>query len=92
MIHECFSAVAGASCTMQAFQCCATAVLLYPVVCLCLCRMQRRSEAELEALALYMGHSLEMQRGTYDRRSKDQKVAPAQQLLQQLARQGKKGD
>ncbi|WIA30518.1 hypothetical protein OEZ86_000602 [Tetradesmus obliquus] len=55
-------------------------------------RMQRRSEAELEALALYMGHSLEMQRGTYDRRSKDQKVAPAQQLLQQLARQGKKGD
>ena len=25
------------------------------------------SERELEALAIYMGHSLEMQRGTYDR-------------------------
>ena len=28
----------------------------------------------LQALALYMGHSIEMQRGTYDRRTKDQKV------------------
>ena len=25
------------------------------------------SERELEALAIYMGHSLEMQRGSYDR-------------------------
>lgn len=30
-----------------------------------------------QALALYMGHSLEMQRGTYDRRTKQQKVEPA---------------
>jgi hypothetical protein len=52
--------------------------------------MQRRSEAELEALALYMGHSLAIQRSHYDRRSMNQKVAPAQQLLQQLAKQGRK--
>lgn len=25
------------------------------------------TERELEALAIYMGHSMEMQRGTYDR-------------------------
>lgn len=30
-----------------------------------------------QALALYMGHSIEMQRGTYDRRTKQQKVEPA---------------
>jgi hypothetical protein len=54
--------------------------------------MQRRSEAELEALALYMGHSLAIQRRHYDRRSMNQKVAPAQQLLQQLAKQGRKTD
>jgi hypothetical protein len=28
------------------------------------------SERELEALAIYMGHSVEMQRSTYDRRTK----------------------
>ena len=27
------------------------------------------SERELEALAIYMGHSLEMQRGSYDRQA-----------------------
>lgn len=32
------------------------------------------TERELEALAIYMGHSVEMQRGTYDRRTKEQKV------------------
>jgi hypothetical protein len=52
--------------------------------------MQRRSEAELEALAMYMGHSLAVQRSHYDRRSMNQKVAPAQQLLQQLARSGRR--
>ncbi len=30
-------------------------------------RSSGASERELEALALYMGHSLEMQRGCYDR-------------------------
>ena len=32
------------------------------------------TERELEALALYMGHSVAMQRDSYDRRTKDQKV------------------
>jgi hypothetical protein len=42
------------------------------------------SERELEALAIYMGHSLAMQKGTYDRRTKDDKVAPAVDLLASL--------
>lgn len=42
------------------------------------------SERDLEALAIYMGHSSTMQRTTYDRRTKGQKVAPAVQLLQSL--------
>jgi len=40
------------------------------------------SEKELEALALYMGHSISMQRNSYDRRTIKQKVAPAINLLQ----------
>jgi len=40
------------------------------------------SERELEALAIYMGHSMAMQKGTYDRRTKEQKVAPAIDLLE----------
>ena len=31
----------------------------------------------VEALSLYMGHSVAMQKGTYDRRTQQQKVAPA---------------
>lgn len=31
------------------------------------CRGSGATERELEALAIYMGHSLDMQRGTYDR-------------------------
>ena len=42
------------------------------------------SERQLEALAIYMGHSLAMQKGTYDRRSKAEKVAPAVELLSSL--------
>jgi hypothetical protein len=42
------------------------------------------SERQLEALAIYMGHSLAMQKGTYDRRSKAEKVAPAVELLAAL--------
>ncbi|GAX85549.1 hypothetical protein CEUSTIGMA_g12964.t1 [Chlamydomonas eustigma] len=41
------------------------------------------SVRELEALAIYMGHSLEMQRDSYDRRTKAQKVEPAVELLYQ---------
>jgi len=40
------------------------------------------SDAELEALSLYMGHSIAMQKGTYDRRTSAQKVAPAIDLLE----------
>ena len=42
------------------------------------------TERELEALALYMGHSVEMQRNTYDRRTKEEKVEPAVELLESL--------
>ena len=42
------------------------------------------SERELEALAIYMGHSLAMQKGTYDRRTKEEKVAPAIDLLESV--------
>lgn len=47
------------------------------------------SEKELEALALYMGHSLQMQRTSYDRRTLKQKVAPAVSLLQSLQSRAK---
>ncbi|PSC71057.1 saccharopine dehydrogenase [Micractinium conductrix] len=49
------------------------------------------SERELEALALYMGHSVDMQRSTYDRRSKEQKVEPAVELLAALNRRAING-
>lgn len=42
------------------------------------------TEKELEALALYMGHSPAMQRTVYDRRTKEQKVTPAVDLLLRL--------
>eukprot|EP00873_Tetraselmis_striata_P004655 jgi/Tetstr1/424919/TSEL_015412.t1 len=43
------------------------------------------SQKTLESLALYMGHSVAMQRDTYDRRTKKEKAAPAAELLiQQL--------
>ena len=43
------------------------------------------SEKELEALALYMGHSISMQRTSYDRRTLNQKVAPAINLLRSVS-------
>lgn len=49
------------------------------------------SERELEALALYMGHSIEMQRGSYDRRTKEEKVGPAVALLESLNVQAGEG-
>jgi hypothetical protein len=42
------------------------------------------TERELEALALLMGHSVDMQRSSYDRRSKEQKIEPAMTLLETL--------
>ncbi|KAK9843821.1 hypothetical protein WJX81_007539 [Elliptochloris bilobata] len=45
------------------------------------------SERELEALAIYMGHSLAMQRGCYDRRTKAAKVLPAVDLLAAINQQ-----
>jgi hypothetical protein len=42
------------------------------------------SEKQLEALALYMGHSIQMQRSSYDRRTLTKKVAPAVELLQSV--------
>lgn len=44
------------------------------------------TEKELEALALYMGHSIAMQRTSYDRRTLKQKVAPAIDLLQAISK------
>ena len=48
-------------------------------------RESAASEKELEALALFMGHSLSMQRSSYDRRTMAQKVGPAVSLLQSLS-------
>ena len=42
------------------------------------------SEKELEALALYMGHSVEMQRSSYDRRTLSTKIAPAIELIKSV--------
>jgi hypothetical protein len=42
------------------------------------------SEQQLEALAIFMGHSVHTQKTSYDKRSKADKVAPAVSLLQQL--------
>lgn len=42
------------------------------------------SEAELEALAMLMGHSVAVQRASYDRRTLSQKVAPAVDLMQKI--------
>jgi hypothetical protein len=42
------------------------------------------SEKELEALALFMGHSIQMQRDSYDRRTLDQKVSPAIKLMRDM--------
>ena len=43
------------------------------------------SEKELEALALYMGHSIAMQRDSYDRRTLEEKVTPAVNLMQSIS-------
>ncbi|GKY98224.1 hypothetical protein MPSEU_000780100 [Mayamaea pseudoterrestris] len=42
------------------------------------------SEKELESLALFMGHSIQMQRTSYDRRTLERKIAPAIELLQSV--------
>jgi len=47
-------------------------------------RRSNASEKELEALAIYMGHSLAMQKGSYDRRTISEKVEPAVNLLSTL--------
>ena len=48
-------------------------------------RDSNASEKELESLALYMGHSLAIQRVSYDRRTAGQKVMPAINLLQSIS-------
>jgi integrase len=48
------------------------------------------SEKDLEALALFMGHSIQMQRSSYDKRTLEKKIAPAVQLLQTVNRKEKK--
>lgn len=45
------------------------------------------SEQQLEALALFMGHSVQMQKSSYDRRTMQTKVAPAVELLQAVNQQ-----
>ncbi len=47
-------------------------------------RSQQASEAQMEALALFMGHSVHIQKSVYDRRTVEQKVAPAVELIQEL--------
>ena len=48
-------------------------------------RTTNASEKQLEALALYMGHSIQMQRTSYDRRTLNQKVEPAVSLLESIS-------
>ena len=50
------------------------------------------SEKELEALALFMGHSIQMQRESYDRRTLEQKVSPAVLLMQNVNTLGGDGN
>ena len=50
------------------------------------------SDNELEALAMYMGHSSAMQKGTYDRRTTSQKVAPAVSLMSLVNKSTNKKD
>lgn len=50
------------------------------------------SEQQLEALALFMGHSLAVQRSSYDRRTLKTKVAPAVHLLQSVNAGANLGD
>lgn len=45
---------------------------------------ENASERDLEALAIYMGHSVSIQKSTYDRRSLKEKVQPAVKLLESL--------
>eukprot|EP00890_Picochlorum_soloecismus_P003374 jgi/Picsp_1/4037/NSC_01548-R1_protein len=47
-------------------------------------RGSNASEKELEALAIYMGHSITIQKSTYDRRTKLEKVEPAIKMLSAL--------
>jgi hypothetical protein len=47
-------------------------------------RETEASEKELEALALYMGHSIQMQRSSYDRRTLSTKIAPAIKLMKSV--------
>lgn len=51
-------------------------------------RESNASEKELEALALFMGHSVQMQRTSYDRRTLATKVAPAIELLESINKSG----
>eukprot|EP00656_Telonema_subtile_P013590 TRINITY_DN16903_c0_g1_i1.p1 TRINITY_DN16903_c0_g1~~TRINITY_DN16903_c0_g1_i1.p1 ORF type:complete len:190 (-),score=31.99 TRINITY_DN16903_c0_g1_i1:73-642(-) len=48
------------------------------------------TEKELESLALFMGHSVAVQKSSYDRRTKGQKVAPAVAMIQSLNAQARK--
>jgi hypothetical protein len=47
-------------------------------------RAQGTGEPEMEALAVYMGHSVKQQRETYDRRTRAQKAAPAVDLMRRM--------
>lgn len=47
-------------------------------------RETNASEKQLEALALFMGHSIQMQRTSYDRRTLTSKIAPAVALMESV--------
>jgi len=44
------------------------------------------SDRELEALAMFMGHSVETQKGSYDKRTLQQKINPAVSLIEKMNR------
>jgi hypothetical protein len=47
-------------------------------------RNSNATEKELESLATLMGHSVQIQRSVYDKRTKVQKIAPAFDLIKKF--------
>ena len=47
-------------------------------------KRKNASESEMESLAMYMGHSVSIQKSVYDRRSKNEKMKPAIDLMKSI--------
>jgi site-specific recombinase XerC len=47
-------------------------------------KRRNASESEMESLAMYMGHSVSIQKSVYDRRSKNEKMEPAIHMMESI--------